>query len=290
MSRVIFLLLLWSLSVHLPGRCDDPSPPLDDEDDDDIVVNEGKCEPALADNCFDDVNENLLCHVVSPVGRICKYRTAQDFCTGLDDALNCTSDIVDSDCSPLQGREVFDVWLSGLRAVQRALCQDDSDLTLLYNLLKSSNCWNFKKFIKCVEETVNVTHISDLLTTKLDKYECNLLQLSVGICNADSEKNHLKCRRKADAVQEAVAVFFANTACGETVCARHSSRSITQVGGSSGSAVVLTLVVVLVVLALVVTILVKHKVLILQASRPHFCASSSSSPSNDDQEEYDRFH
>ncbi|XP_045607418.1 uncharacterized protein [Procambarus clarkii] len=294
-ARVMLLLFLCSIAGDI--RCQSDNPASDGDDGGQVDADDGgdddeqdapgeDCQPSIADTCFNDLSENILCHVDTPVDRNCTFRNSRDFCVGLDDALNCTSDIVDNGCSAEQGRDTFDVWLRGMRAVHRALCLG-RDLSLIDNILKSSNCWKFKKFVKCAEETANITHVSDLLTTKLDRYECNLLQLSVGMCNADSEKNHWKCRGKAEAVQRALAVFFAHTSCGEdTSCSRASAHTV-QVGGSSGSAVVLTLVVMLVVLSLVGAILVKHKVLTIQARRPQFCVKSSTT--NDDQEDYDRF-
>ncbi|XP_071549786.1 uncharacterized protein [Panulirus ornatus] len=239
------------------------------------------CQPAMADTCFSDVSENLLCHVLTPVGRNCTFRNAKDFCEGLDDALNCTSDIVDSGCTVAQGRQTFDVWLAGLRAVHASLC-NTGDLSLITSLLQSSSCWRFKKFIKCVEEKANVTHVSDLLTTELDTYECNRLQLSVALCNALSEKNRVPCLGKADAVKEALVVFFGATSCGQ----QSSSLCTTQSVGSVGSAVVVTIVVMALVTALAAIILLKHKVLALDSRLKH-CTRTSTQ--EDMQEDYDRF-
>ncbi|KAK8378899.1 hypothetical protein O3P69_009557 [Scylla paramamosain] len=82
------------------------------------------------------------------------------------------------------------------------------------DLLQESNCFRLKKFITCVEDRANLTHVADLLTTQLDLHECNMLQVSVAACIEDAEKNKKKCRGKADVVKEALIVFFSSTACG----------------------------------------------------------------------------
>ena len=42
----------------------------------------------------------------------------------------------------------------------------------------------------------------------------SMLQVSVAACIEDAEKNKKKCRGRADAVKEALIVFFSSTACG----------------------------------------------------------------------------
>ncbi|XP_042204916.1 uncharacterized protein LOC121854359 [Homarus americanus] len=310
---VITTLLLLGVIGHLPVFCaEDLTNSTGDYNEE--GEDEDECSPKVADRCFNDVQENLLCYVDTPVNRNCTYRDPRDFCEGMEDALNCTADIIDTGCSVKEGRDTFDIWLKGLRAVHRNFCDTD-DLTIITDLLESSNCWKFKKFIRCVEDEVNVTHVSDLLTTKLDRFECNWIQLSVGACNANAEKNNMRCRGRAEAVQEAIAVFFAATSCGHELCANFSplqddqqkvtggngsqqtgGNSNTSGGSSVGSAVVSTLVVIVVVMSLVMLILVKHRVLTFKrlprlcpSSSSNIIGSSSTSSCNDQNDEYDRF-
>ncbi|XP_027218436.1 uncharacterized protein [Penaeus vannamei] len=220
------------------------------------------CEPALADECFDDMLENLLCHLLSPVGRNCTMRNARDLCVGFDDALNCTSGIIDSSCSEKEGRLTFDTWLIGLRAVELDLCQGEA-LEPIQVLLDNTRCWSFKKFISCIETEANIMHVSDLLTTDLDAYECNRLQLAVGVCNAKAEKNRWFCKDKAEVLHRALAVFFSATNCGALTS---SCRSL-KLGGTTGATVLSTLVVMAVLLALLGIFLVRKGVLALNSTR-----------------------
>ncbi|XP_068233658.1 uncharacterized protein [Palaemon carinicauda] len=270
-----------------PGTCKD-----EDKDD----VDEATCSPYEADTCFNDVNENLLCHVLSTRGRNCTQRTARDFCNGLDDALNCTADIIDTDCSEEEGRVRFDNWLQGLRGAYGRLCLR-GDYELLNNLLTSTNCWNFKTFVKCVEKKANLTHIADLLTTELDQTECNLLQMAVSICNEKAEKGRVKCRGKGDAVNEAVAAFFSSSSCAgkaPTICnvlQPNEIKSIPVTASSSSSPipVILTLFVTLVIVVLVSLVLVWRKVITVNARCSVMRRASDGDEAEVSREDYGRF-
>ncbi|KAG7155917.1 hypothetical protein Hamer_G012058 [Homarus americanus] len=244
---VITTLLLLGVIGHLPVFCaEDLTNSTGDYNEE--GEDEDECSPKVADRCFNDVQENLLCYVDTPVNRNCTYRDPRDFCEGMEDALNCTADIIDTGCSVKEGR---DTWI----------------------------------------------------------------QLSVGACNANAEKNNMRCRGRAEAVQEAIAVFFAATSCGHELCANFSplqddqqkvtggngsqqtgGNSNTSGGSSVGSAVVSTLVVIVVVMSLVMLILVKHRVLTFKrlprlcpSSSSNIIGSSSTSSCNDQNDEYDRF-
>ncbi|KAK7067761.1 hypothetical protein SK128_019094 [Halocaridina rubra] len=180
------------------------------------AVEKLECDPSEADTCFTYVNENLLCHVLPTTGINCNLKTAKDMCSSLDDALNCTADIIDTDCAQSDGLPGFDNWLAGLRGVHTRLCRQ-GDFSLLDDLLKTSRCWNFRSFIRCVENNANLTHINNLLTINLDQHECNLLLMAVSVCNDKAEKNRVMCRGKADAVNEAVAAFFSASSCKKEV-------------------------------------------------------------------------
>ncbi|XP_037785283.1 uncharacterized protein LOC119581055 [Penaeus monodon] len=281
--RCLFFFLVLATS-WLPDGCradeEGAAADVEDQEEDNGDDEPEVCEPALADECFDDVLENILCHVLSPVGRNCTMRNAKDLCVGFDDALNCTSGIIDSSCSEKEGRLTFDTWLIGLRAVELDLCQGEI-LEPIQTLLDNTRCWNFKKFITCIESEANVTHVSDLLTTDLDAYECNRLQLAVGVCNAKAEKNRWFCKGKAEVLHRALAVFFSATNCGALTSACRSLK----MGGTTGATVLSTLVVMAVLLALLGIILVRKGVLALNSTRRrHEDALDSDGP----QEDYSR--
>lgn len=263
MNNSFLILAIVILSICLRARCADPAGALIDDDADE----EPECLPSEADVCFKDVNENLICHLQSATKRNCAQRTAKDLCVGLDDALNCTADIIDNGCSISDGAMVFDNWLGGLRGVYTRLCRQE-DYSLLNDLLQSDKCWNFKSFIRCVENKANLTHITDLLTTNLDQHECNLLQMVVSVCNDKAEKNRDRCMGKADAVNEAVAAFFSSSLCAgaipiicEASKAQEQKAVSKTTSSSTGLAVFLTLAVVVILLALVAFLVVRRNII-----------------------------
>ncbi|XP_066967366.1 uncharacterized protein [Macrobrachium rosenbergii] len=286
---VVTLLLL--TSACFPGICEEEN----DDDNCDGDDDEATCSPFEADTCFNDVNENLLCHVQSTKGRNCSQRTAQDFCRGLDDALNCTADIIDSDCNEQDGRMRFDNWLQGLRGAYGRLCQR-GNYDLMDNLLTSNNCWNFKTFIKCVEKKANLTHIADLLTAELDQTECNLLQMAVSICNEKAEKGRAKCRGKGDAVNEAVAAFFASSSCAgkaPTICnvllPKEIKSNPSMASSSSAVAIVVTLFLTFVIVGLATLVLVWRNVITINASCRMMRRARDGDETEESREDYGRF-
>ncbi|KAK8378897.1 hypothetical protein O3P69_009557 [Scylla paramamosain] len=204
---VVLMVVLALLGANVPGYCET----FDEYEDKEYVDG---CHPEEADTCFHDVNDNLLCNLGKPTpNKNCTHRDANDLCLSMNEALICCEDIIES-CSESDGLNTFQVWLMGLEGVYSHLCVDDEDLDLITDLLQESNCFRLKKFITCVEDRANLTHVADLLTTQLDLHECNMLQVSVAACIEDAEKNKKKCRGKADVVKEALIVFFSSTACG----------------------------------------------------------------------------
>lgn len=201
------MLVLLVLSANIPGYY---ATDYQYEDDDYI---EG-CHPEEADTCFKDVNVNLMCNLGKTIpGMNCTGRDAHDLCMSMNDALHCCDDIMDS-CSEDEGLDIFQEWYIGLEGVYSHLCIEDEELGLISDLLQGSNCFRLKKFITCVEDKANLTHVADLLTTTLDLHECNMLQVSVAACIEDAEKNRRQCRGRADVVKEALIVFFSTTRCG----------------------------------------------------------------------------
>lgn len=206
-TMVPTVLVLLVLSANIPGHY---AADYQYEDDDYI---EG-CHPEEADTCFKDVNVNLMCNLGKTIPDMnCTGRDAHDLCMSMNDALHCCDDIMDS-CSEDDGLDIFQEWYIGLEGVYSHLCIEDEELGLISDLLQGSNCFRLKKFISCVEDKANLTHVADLLTTTLDLHECNMLQVSVAACIEDAEKNRRQCRGRADVVKEALIVFFSTTRCG----------------------------------------------------------------------------
>ena len=56
---------------------------------------------------------------------LCKKNNISIVFRSIDDALQCSSDIIDNDCGMKEGRDKFDSWLRGLRAVYYSLCGKD---------------------------------------------------------------------------------------------------------------------------------------------------------------------
>ncbi|KAF0304789.1 hypothetical protein FJT64_023466 [Amphibalanus amphitrite] len=118
----------------------------------------GDCMPAIAAKCFNEVARDLACQ---RGGVNCAGRDAVDMCYTLDDALNCTSDIIDGDCRAPDGRLTYDAWLRGLRSVQSHLCANDA--TNMQALIRPTPCWEPAQFLRCLESSATVHHPADLL-------------------------------------------------------------------------------------------------------------------------------
>ncbi|KAK4324670.1 hypothetical protein Pmani_004708 [Petrolisthes manimaculis] len=280
----------WECKRPVPGVCGEV---LDEGDGDldeyypDTEDDANGCHPEEADRCWVALQENLLCHMDTPTGRNCTMRDAADFCVSLDDALACCVDIIDTSCSDAEGRATFDVWLKGLHAVYSHVCLDDTTLDLVNELLESGRCWRLKRFSNCVEETANLTHVSDLLTTHLDLLACSRLQAAIATCTANSEKNRGRCRGKGQAVLEGLVAFFSATSCGLNLTSSTSPTATQQQcpatgptppqpmvssngnggGGGVAVAVVVTMVVMMVVVGVVALVLGRYGILTLYVSK-----------------------
>ncbi|XP_043209761.1 uncharacterized protein LOC122374829 [Amphibalanus amphitrite] len=137
----------------------------------------GDCMPAIAAKCFNEVARDLACQ---RGGVNCAGRDAVDMCYTLDDALNCTSDIIDGDCRAPDGRLTYDAWLRGLRSVQSHLCANDA--TNMQALIRPTPCWEPAQFLRCLESSATVHHPADLLRVQLDADECRAIRDSSWQC------------------------------------------------------------------------------------------------------------
>ncbi len=98
-----------------------------------------------------------------------------------------------------EGRDKFDSWLRGLRAVYYSLCGKDRLVILgnnpfihatfqpsplspqisrvnqwfkIVGLTQNADCWNPMSFISCVEKMADINHVNDLLRLNLDMNQC----------------------------------------------------------------------------------------------------------------------
>ncbi|CAL4133680.1 unnamed protein product [Meganyctiphanes norvegica] len=231
-----------------------------DEDYDyniDSICPSAECNADLASSCFNDIMQNILCHVGNGRQRRgCDDRTAQDFCDSLDDALDCAANIIDCNCSG-DKRANFDAWLQGLLALKDRLCGQD-DLTLITNLIDQPRCWNPAKFIECTRTSAGVSHVKDLLYINLDRNECNKVLSAVSACNSNAEKK--RCKGTADAVKEGLMAFFQASPCGDA-CPMTKAAALSAGSMAPGLTVVFTVFVVTVVGIALVLLLMRFRVL-----------------------------
>ncbi|CAL4179812.1 unnamed protein product [Meganyctiphanes norvegica] len=220
-----------------------------------------ECDAAEAEHCFDEVYNNILCHVGSKQQRKgCDSSDTLHFCSSLEVALNCTSNVIDCNCAGEgQGRDVYDSWLHGLMAVKDSLCGDNLDM--INNLIDSPNCWNPQKFISCTARTSGVAHVKDLLSTRLSRIECNAIISAVSTCNAQVEKQ--KCKGTADAVTHALQVFFQASPCGDACSLAAKTSAVVAESTSSGVTIGLTVMVMMLVGVATVLLLMKFRILTL---------------------------
>jgi len=191
------------------------------QDDD---ADEQNCEPSLADSCFDAVSQNLQCLALQGKTRSCA-NAGDDLCSSIDDALQCTSDIIDTDCGRKEGRDNFDAWLRGLRAVYYLMC-GRNQIGLL-GMTQNPDCWNPMSFLKCTEQMAGINHVNDLLKQKLDMNECNRLLISISACNARATNmQSTRCMPSLENVNEIIHTFFSKTECGRVCNSRSRAPSL----------------------------------------------------------------
>ncbi|XP_046458126.1 uncharacterized protein LOC124204926 [Daphnia pulex] len=206
--------LIWSFGISLlimsvlVVTSTDGQKLMENDDDDDE-----KCEPTLADACFTDVAQDLRC-----LGSTKRKVQCNDLCRSIDDALQCTADIIDTDCGQKDGRDRFDAWLRGLRAVYYSLC--GKDRLAILGLTQNADCWNPMSFVSCVEKMAGIDHVNDLLRLRLDMNQCNRLMISISTCNVKATSLGLasaRCSPSLEGVNEIIHTFFSKTECGR-VC------------------------------------------------------------------------
>uniref|UniRef100_A0A1B6CGQ6 Protein TsetseEP domain-containing protein n=1 Tax=Clastoptera arizonana TaxID=38151 RepID=A0A1B6CGQ6_9HEMI len=186
-----------------------------DDIDSDEYLDLSDCKPKLADKCFRDVYANLQCHTNLYQLTKCNKMDISDLCSGLSDALNCSSEIVDEDCSLDSGIATFDSWLGGLKAVYSNLC--DSNNKAFKALMSTRNCWDGLLFVKCLENKTGISHVVDMLHVLLDQNECNRILISMSTCNVQATTNNGMCNTSQEVISEAIHSFFTKTKCG-SIC------------------------------------------------------------------------
>lgn len=174
-----------------------------------------QCEPTFADDCFGEIENSLrdMLDVTNNVVKKITFSSLDEFCWVLDDALNCTSDIIDSDCSSDQGRDQFDSWLEALRAAYFYVCGGES-LDDLQEIFGGIACWNIDRFVNCTTQKLHIGHVEDLLYTELDFSECKNLRESFISCNQVAKVS--SCREQnnvEDKVHELLMTFLDASHC-----------------------------------------------------------------------------
>ncbi|RZF37525.1 hypothetical protein LSTR_LSTR008563 [Laodelphax striatellus] len=175
------------------------------------------CLPQLADRCFTGLMALIPCHLQTSHGCTNDQRTEIDaFCNGINDALSCSSDIIDSDCSVAEGRKTFDNWLKGLDAVRAFFCsQNNQSMTVIG---QNAHCWDLRTFIECVNKRAQIDHVVKLLQSMLDKNECIFLVGTTSECNAlaivtDNKGPYCSASQSMEVMGEAIHTFFTNAKC-----------------------------------------------------------------------------
>ncbi|XP_035233022.1 uncharacterized protein LOC118204839 [Stegodyphus dumicola] len=86
-----------------------------------------ECDPGFADTCFTSVTEDLryMLDLKKMTTVNITKAAVHELCLALEDSLNCTSDIIDSDCTKDNGKETFDSWLRALKGAYNYVCQGD---------------------------------------------------------------------------------------------------------------------------------------------------------------------
>lgn len=108
----------------------------------------------------------------------------ESLCVSIDDALNCTSDIIDEDCSEEQGKNRFDKWNMALVNTYYELCDYNGkdDKILLRAILYTVHCWNATHFVECMQTNTQFTSIGNLMHIDINKNECDKLYLTFEEC------------------------------------------------------------------------------------------------------------
>jgi len=167
-----------------------------------------ECLPQLADTCFKKISSSLDCFGTV----LCD--DPETFCELLDDSLQCSADIIDNDCSKINGTDKFDSWYKGLRAVYSYMCHPMTNNGTKERLhkIKYSSCWSKESFIKCVGNMLNIHHVVDMLKTSYDYKECIRMVIAMTNCNVYSQS--MKCTESQETfINDLVFIFFSQQKC-----------------------------------------------------------------------------
>ncbi|VVC30429.1 Hypothetical protein CINCED_3A007225 [Cinara cedri] len=168
-----------------------------------------KCLPQLADTCFRKLSKSLNCYN----SIICE--DPKTFCELLDDSLQCSADIISSDCSVKNGTARFDSWYKGFRSVYSYMCHptkvNGSQETELPNF-RNSECWNKQRFIDCVGNMLNIHHVVDMLNISYDYKECVRMMIAMISCNTISQ--HPSCDH-GQFINNLLFLFFSEHKCND---------------------------------------------------------------------------
>ncbi|XP_054707223.1 uncharacterized protein LOC129217016 [Uloborus diversus] len=177
------------------------------------------CEPGIADTCFSSVSKDIRMMLDLRQKTTLAVNVTKDavleLCLALEDALNCTSDIIDDGCSDSEGRDSFDAWVRALRASLRYVCAGaGQNKAPIRDILLGISCWDLEDFIFCTENEGNLTHIRDLLHTKLGDEECGILQSVTSRCFRAASR--ASCREQENVPRRArkmLDVFLEESGC-----------------------------------------------------------------------------
>ncbi|XP_075211561.1 uncharacterized protein LOC142318869 [Lycorma delicatula] len=192
-----------------------------------------ECTPLLADRCFSEIYDKLPCHIKSTCSTSNTTEINNDmneFCSALYDSLNCLSDIIDSDCSKKDGKDIFDTWLNGLRAVDKFLCGNINET--LRVIIENAQCWNGGIFLECIKTTTNLHHVVDIMHAALDIHECILVISGLAECNTlaglfvQDTNQPCSSQKPKELLDELVHIFFSQTYCNSNSHSFSSSSSL----------------------------------------------------------------
>lgn len=192
-------------------------------------ANTPDCEPDFADTCFSSVTGDLkiMLNLRQPAVKNISQAALTDLCVAIDDALNCTSDIIDEDCTEDNGRSAFDSWMVAIRAAYRFLCGGQHEN--LRDIFQGIQCWNINHFLNCTEKRSAIGHIGDLLKSPFVEEECEKLTKDMADCRKEAEEG--SCREQNNihtVVQEMIQAFFQETHCKTDVVIAPSTGSASQ--------------------------------------------------------------
>ncbi|GAB6026234.1 hypothetical protein CHUAL_012443 [Chamberlinius hualienensis] len=159
----IILILIWTSSIKAQYDL------LDSDDD-------VRCTPEFADSCFSDVEDDLKTIFTKGPNTF----ILQDLCSAWNDSLDCTSDIIDTECDEKDGRIKFDHWHSALSKTWQFVCYENPQI--LKDVFSSAQCFNVSAFLYCIETTSGVNSSQSLLSTDLDVNECRYLKKVIDKC------------------------------------------------------------------------------------------------------------